>query len=98
MTTKKIGLARVGRSYTEGVTRPATPEEASLGLALKLHEEVAEVTRAPNDVAEYADVLQALMDYAKHNGVPWGEVLFTLSEKAAKDGTFLPALLWRCRP
>lgn len=97
MTTKRIGLARTRRAYTQGATRPATASEAHLGLALKLHEEVAEVVRAPRDVFEYADVLQALMDYAELNGVSWRDVLDAMAMKSNQDGPFLPALLWEAR-
>lgn len=97
MTTKRIGLARTKRTYTHGTTRPATEQEAHLGLALKLHEEVAEVVRAPKDMDEYADVLQALMDFAELNGVLWVGVEAALEAKRHFDGPFLPALLWEAR-
>lgn len=98
MTTKRIGLARTKRTYTHGTTRPATAQEAHLGLALKLHEEVAEVVRAPKDVDEYADVLQALVDFATLNGVSWRDVTNAVVKKDLRDGSFLPALLWEARP
>ena len=103
-TTKTIGLCRTKRDYTEGVTRAATREETALGLALKLHEEVGEVCRAPRDVEEYADVLQALRDFATVNGVSWVAVENVAKMKQADDGSFLQTsvrdvipkgLLWR---
>lgn len=98
-TTKTVGLCRNARVYSLGTTRMATREETALGLALKLHEEVAEVTRAPTDVSEYADVLQALQDYAEFNGVLWEHVHTARLNKAKDAGTFLPAVLWEapCR-
>lgn len=96
-TSKTIGLCRSRRTYTLGRTRDASPSEQALGLALKLHEEVAEVTRAPTDVCEYADVLQALMDYATFNGVRWASVTEARVKKAAKDGTFIPSRIWEAK-
>lgn len=97
-TTKTIGLCRNLRTYTQGVTRPATHQETSLGLALKLHEEVGELVRAPLALDEYADVLQALRDFATLNGVVWSSVERAAETKAAQDGTFLPPLLWQATP
>ena len=93
-TTKTIGLCRVGRVYEHGRTRLATNQEVGLGLALKLFEEVGEVTRAPRDVEEYADVLQALQDYAISNNVDWADDLVARDRKERMSGGFLPGLLW----
>lgn len=92
--TKTIGLCRNGRDYSLGKTRLASDTETGLGLLLKLHEEVGEVTRAPRDITEYADVLQVLMDLAKHNGLSWLDVLRERELKSDESGTFLPAWLW----
>ena len=66
--------------------------------ALKLHEEVAELVRAPLDLSEYADVLQALMDYAELNGLSWTDVLIAKDNKRRKCGGFLPGTLWKKDP
>lgn len=95
-STKTIGLCRNLRTYTFGTTRVAKPAEAHLGLALKLHEEVGEVCRAPQDVSEYADVLQVLMDFAELNGIAWETVLRACEDKLRTSGRFInPALLWQ---
>ena len=96
-TTKTIGLCRNQGGYEFGDTRDATEPKTQLGLALKLHEEVGEVCRAPRDVDEYADVLQALQDYAALNNVPWPQVLERAQEKAEERGTFMPGKLWRSK-
>lgn len=96
-TTKKtIGLCRTRDSYyTEGTTREATDSETELGLALKLHEEVSELVRAPHDHEEYADVLQALRDYAQLHRIPWETIEMVTEAKCRDRGPFLPGLLWR---
>lgn len=93
-TTKMIGLCRHAGVYTQGSTRAATLTETLLGLGLKLHEEVAEVVRAPRDVSEYADVLQALSDFANANGVSMADIEAARDEKFAAKGGFLPGTLW----
>ncbi len=93
-TTKKIGIVRTKRNYTAGKIRPATSWELHLGLGLKLHEEAAELIRAPHDLAEYADVLQVLQDFATINGVSWDNVLAAAAQKKDKSGSFLPGKLW----
>lgn len=98
VTTKTIGLARTGRHYSLGTLRNATSEEAALGMALKLHEEVAEVVRDPGDVSEYADVLQALMDYAALNQVSWNDIMIEQVHKRDASGPFFPAKLWKRNP
>lgn len=96
VTTKLMGLCRNLRTYTAGHTQPATPTETFLGLACKMHEEVQEVINAPKDRSEYADVLQALMDFAELNGIDWLDVEAALDKKAAVSGTFInPPLLWK---
>jgi len=96
-TTKRFGLCRNQMQATEGDVSPATVNETHLGLAAKMHEEVAEVVRSPGDVDEYADVLQALHDFAVINGVSWGDVLVARASKAEARGTFTPARVWRAK-
>lgn len=96
-TTKTIGLCRTKRKYSLGVTREATRDETALGLALKLHEEVGEVVRDPHNTDEYADVLQALMDYAALHGIEWRKVLNRCEIRGALAGGFLPGLLWKAK-
>ena len=88
-TTKGIGLCRVGMSYTLGTTRQATLSETRIGLQAKLLEECGEVSKAPFDHSEYADVLQVLMDLSKINGIPWGMVEKTQQDKKLERGGFL---------
>ena len=96
-TTKTIGIVRPNRNYTAGDTRPATAEETQLGLALKLHEEVAGLVRSPLELSEYADVLQALRDFAEMNEVTWQQVEDATLEKKSKCGGFLPGCLWKTK-
>lgn len=96
-TTKRFGLCRNLMTITEGDVSPATVNETHLGLAAKMHEEVAEVIRSPGDVDEYADALQTLHDFAEINGVSWRDVLYARWEKARSRGTFVPARMWKAK-
>ena len=94
-TTKKMGLARQKQEHTMGTVTLASPEEGFLGLALKLHEEVAEVVQAPEDVEEYGDVLQVLMDFAYLNGIAWVDVVARRRKKMENKGGYIPPQLWK---
>lgn len=93
-TTKRMGLARSKQEFTMGTTVAASHAEKFLGMVAKLHEEVAEVVRAPLDAEEYADVLQVLMDFAQINGIPWNWVTSRRVAKKKRLGGYLPSRLW----
>ncbi len=57
-------------------------------LMSKLHEEIAEVAEGMDDPSEYADVLQALMDLARLNGLTWQDVQDARIEKFHERGGF----------
>lgn len=57
-------------------------------LVSKLHEEVAELADRMDDVVEYADVLQALMDLAQLNGFTWQDMQRARIEKFRERGGF----------
>lgn len=98
-TTKTLGLCRVSMHYKLGQTHIATDSEARLGIQAKLLEECGEVVKAPEDIYEYADVLQVLMDMAALNNIGWDLVIEAQKTKHQKRGGFLndngQALVWR---
>ncbi len=57
-------------------------------LVSKLYEEVAEVADGMDDLSEYADVLQTLMDLARLNNLAWQDVLDTRINKFHEHGGF----------
>lgn len=63
------GRTEPGSTYTGAPYQVFTcPFELwSLVLHSKLHEEADEIRRAPNDISEYADLIQAALDLAMHN-------------------------------
>lgn len=74
-------------------TRPYKETQASLEvqlalLVLKMHEEVSEIGKAMDDPTEYADLLTAMQELARRNGVGWVTVLLAQDEKAEMKGGF----------
>jgi predicted house-cleaning noncanonical NTP pyrophosphatase (MazG superfamily) len=57
-------------------------------LQQKLHEESAEIADNPGDPAEYADLLEVMLELAKTNGVPWAEIEKAVLEKREERGGF----------
>ena len=57
-------------------------------LALKLFEESAEIADDPSDPAEYADLLEVMLELARLNGVPWAAIERKLWEKRELKGAF----------
>ena len=87
MALRKVKLIR-DKLDPKGVTCEPAPSRAihTALLIAKLHEKVQEVADHLTDVAEYADVLQALMDLANLVGVPWKEVEIELDWKLQRCG------------
>lgn len=57
-------------------------------LQAKLHEEASEIAEDPRDPAEYADLLEVLLELARVNGVPWQAIEHSLLEKRRQRGGF----------
>ncbi len=57
-------------------------------LVSKLHEEVAEMADRMYDPSEYADVLQALTDLARLNGLTWQDIQDAQVNKFHERGGF----------
>lgn len=69
--------------------RPANSRAGKLmGLYLKLHEEAGEIADSPGDPAEYADLLETLLETARENGVPWHEIERVFLLKHRERGGF----------
>lgn len=68
-----------------------------LALKDKLHEEAAEVCRDPDDPAEYADLLEVLLEMARHNGVSWSSIEGALLRKREEKGAFRRGMIWIMR-
>lgn len=59
-----------------------------MALCKKLFEEAAEIDRDPTDAAEYADLLEAMLELARLNGVRWSEIEAALLRKREEKGGF----------
>ncbi len=59
-----------------------------LALLLKLHEEAAEIGDDATDPEEYADLLAALLELARLNGVAWDAIDKAFREKQRLKGGF----------
>lgn len=74
-----------------------TPANSKAGrvmaLLLKLYEEIGEIQDKPHDPEEYADVLEALLELARLNGVPWAQVEERLLAKRQTRGGFRRGLV-----
>ncbi len=66
----------------------AAPWALAALLVNKLHEEISEVATRMDEPEEYADVLQALMELAELNGVPWSSVEVWRLHKEREKGGF----------
>lgn len=76
---------------------PVPPIFMPIALVAKLHEEVEEVRAAMNDPEEYGDVLQALYDLGRINGVSPADMETSRLKKLGKSGDFIsdPAMCYR---
>lgn len=57
-------------------------------LCLKMHEEAQEISHAPWDPAEYADLLEVLSELMRLNGVDLDDVVVAGLEKRRRLGAF----------
>lgn len=64
-----------------------------LALRAKLHEEVEEIARQPDDPLEYADMLELLLEHARECGVPWADIESAMSTKHRRKGGFRRGLV-----
>ncbi len=62
--------------------------EHNMALVLKCYEEIGEVHKAMDDPAEYADVLTALFQLARNNGVTREAIFDAFTRKRDADGVF----------
>jgi hypothetical protein len=63
-------------------------------LINKLYEEIAEVSNAPDDAAEYGDVIEALYVLASLNGISPEKIENVRKEKAQRIGSFKEGIVW----
>lgn len=95
MTTKRLDIARTTAHCIPGPVRPiASDVERYFAVSAKLHQEAAEVILDPTNPEEYGDLIQALMDFAEINGIPWEAVERAREEKTTDRGSWLPGKLW----
>lgn len=82
-------LVRDKIDFDGGEFREVTCNEEFRGLlGLKLYEEVGEVLAAPDDPAEYADVLEVLEALMEEHGVTLAEVMVEKACRRATRGKF----------
>lgn len=88
-------IDRVGRALEPGeVLRPANSTSGKrMLLQAKLHEEAAEIAMDPADPAEYADLLEVLLELARTNGVAWADIEAALLRKREERGGFKRGLV-----
>lgn len=85
----KVKLIRDRLGEQRDDTRPANSREGRhLALCLKLHEEAGEIAECAVDPAEYADLLQVMLDLAELNGVPWADIEAAFRTKRIERGGF----------
>lgn len=63
-------------------------------LLKKMHEEIEEVARDPNDILEYADVLEILLELASEFGYTLEQIDHYRKQKAKVKGGFKAGLVW----
>lgn len=97
----KVKLVRdhIQRAFTRQLNEGDTlsPANTVFGkrvlLQQKLHEEAAEIADNPGDPAEYADLLEAMLELAKTNGVPWADIEKAVLQKREERGGFRRAMV-----
>ena len=62
-------------------------------LQQKLHEEAAEIANDPGDPFEYADLLEAMLELARTNGVAWADIEKAVLQKREERGGFRRAMV-----
>lgn len=65
-----------------------------LALLLKLHEEAEEIGRHATDPAEYADLLEVMLELMRVNNVSWAQVEEALLAKRERLGGFRMGMIW----
>lgn len=96
----RVKLIRDGKSRArdehEGVRSSNTELGKQMALLLKMHEEIQEVAAQPDDVMEYADVLEALLELGWMHGIRLEDIIKAMDEKRARIGGFRKGLIfWR---
>lgn len=59
-----------------------------LALVAKMHEEVAEIAKAMDDVNEYGDLLDAMLTLAQKNGITLPMIMGAMIDKRKERGSF----------
>lgn len=65
-----------------------------LALVAKLHEETEEIAKDATDPAEYADLLETMLELARINRVPWPEIETAMAKKRRERGGFRVGRIW----
>lgn len=86
----KVKLVRDKMAERDGeVIQPVNTRSGKHALLLlKLHEEAEEIARAATDPEEYADLLEAMLELARMNGVTWPSIEEALLKKREERGGF----------
>jgi len=80
--------------HAGSVVRPVNSMPGKqLALVSKLHEEAEEIAECATDPAEYADMIEVLIELARINGVSWEEIERTAIEKREERGGFRRGLI-----
>lgn len=75
------------------VTACDSDSEYQMALVLKMHEEIGEIAKAPNDAVEYADLLEAMLALASSQDVEGTDILQALIAKRLVLGGFEDGLI-----
>ena len=65
-----------------------------MALLLKIYEETDEIARDATDPTEYADLLEALFELARINGVHYADIVAARDAKREAEGGFRQAMIW----
>lgn len=95
----KLVRDRIEQAFTRKLDKGDTlaPANTLAGkrmlLQQKLHEESAEIANNPDDPAEYADLLEVMLELAKTNGVSWNSIEKAVLQKREERGGFQRAMV-----
>lgn len=92
MTVKLVRDGQV--PHADGRSAPANSWAGKqLALTAKMHEEVGEIADDPTNPYEYADLLEAMLEMAHSNNVPWGEIEAAVLHKRGLKGGFRKGMI-----
>ncbi len=91
----RVKMIRDKLEPTVGAVRPVNSLPGrQLALIAKLHEEVEGIAKDATDPAEYAELLEAMMELMRINKVPWGKVEQAFRERRADQGGLRKGQIW----